>query len=56
MQDRVATINNQRLKLGVSRILPVVKNRSQLSMPFTEEEEKITVKDVQAFLNTATSH
>jgi hypothetical protein len=55
MRNTIIDVNNQRLKLNVTKISPVLKDNStqQLSLVFSEQDRKITLSLVNDYLKTA---
>ena len=54
MRNRVTDIQNKRMALSVTSILPVIKdNIKQLTLSFSEQEKKITLSNVKNYLETA---
>ncbi|KHD04729.1 ATPase [Candidatus Thiomargarita nelsonii] len=56
IRDRVTDIKNSRVKLSVTSILPVIKEKYvQLMLQFSEQEKKLTLSKVKRYLETASN-
>lgn len=54
MRTMISDINNQRIKLNITKISPVVKDHSQqLTLGYSEREKKITLATVKSYLQSA---
>lgn len=54
MLNVITNVDNQRLKMQVTKILPVQKaQKQQLSFSFSEQERKITLSTVKEYLQTS---
>lgn len=53
MIAQVRTIQGNKQKLQVTKILPVVKENTQLAIEFTEEEKRYTLANVKDYLENA---
>ena len=50
----ITEVEHQKIKLRMSKILPVIKDHtSQLTLQFTEQERKLTLAEVIQYLQTA---
>ena len=57
MVTRVTNYNNKRVKIGVTKIISAIKQReSQMQIPFTEQERKITLSHIVGYLESADVH
>jgi AAA15 family ATPase/GTPase len=52
MVTQVTTINEKKQKIQVTKMLPVVKGKSQLIMDFSENERKLTLAKVISYLQS----
>jgi predicted ATPase len=51
IRDRITDIQNKRVKLSVTSILPVIKEKSvQLMLSFSEQEKKLTLSKLKKYL------
>jgi len=56
LRSRVTDINGKRYSVSVTSILPVEKsNHSQLSLPYSEQDKKLTLNTIKKYLETATN-
>ncbi len=56
MRSRVDTIQDKRVIMSISSILPVIKkNNIQFSMPFSEQDKLLTLSKVENYLKTASN-
>lgn len=49
----ISTISNKKVKLNISKILPIEKDTSQLSLSFSEPERKLTIAEAKKYLQSA---
>ena len=53
MRNRITDINNQRLSLNITSILPVLKDeQTQIGLSFSEQDRKITLTKVKRYLES----
>lgn len=53
MRNRITDIDGKRTELSITSILPVIKeDKKQLSLEFSEQEKKLTLSTVNAYLET----
>jgi len=53
MKDRITDVQNKRIKLMITSILPIVKEENiQLKLSFSEQEKKLTLSKVKSYLET----
>ena len=56
MRNRVTDIQNKRMTLSITSILPVIKEDSrQLMLSFSDQEKKMTLSNVKNYLETASN-
>ena len=56
MRNRITDIKGKRLSLGITSILPVIKdNNAQIIIPFSEQDKKLTLSNVKRYLETASN-
>lgn len=53
IRDRVTDIQNKRVKLSVTSILPVMTEKMRLTLSFSEPEKKLTLSKLKRYLETA---
>jgi hypothetical protein len=53
IRDRVTDIQNKRVKLSVTSILPVIHDKMRLTLSFSEPEKKLTLSKLKKYLETA---
>ncbi len=49
----ISEIEDKKIKLNISKILPIEKNISQLSLSFSEPERKLTIAEAKKYLQSA---
>ena len=54
MRSRITDVNNKRIALSVTSILPVIKD-NQMTIPFSEQDKKVTLSNVKRYLETASN-
>lgn len=50
---QITTLDSKKIKLHISKILPIEKDNSQLSLSFSEPERKLTLEDAKRYLQSA---
>jgi predicted ATPase len=54
MRTRITLIDGKKYQIGITKIIPAQKNADpQLSLPFSEQERKITLTSIIGYLETA---
>ncbi|RKZ79551.1 MAG: ATPase [Candidatus Parabeggiatoa sp. nov. 1] len=55
MRNRITDIQNNRVKLSVTSILPVINEKMPLTLSFSDQEKKLTLSKVKRYLETASN-
>jgi len=55
MRNRVTDFQNKRVKLSATSILPVMTEKTPLTLSFSEQEKKLTLSKIKKYLETASN-